>query len=1260
MIYPQTRVILPTTEKWRDQILIAALRALFLLSFFPLIGGLINVVETYNRVNLPLLRVVLISGIYLMATTAIGLMSFKSNWPYRLRSLTLLSVLYLVGTVGLFLTGLSGDGRVFLFAFTVLTTVLFSRRGAMFAVVLAIMTLIVMAVLFVQGVVALPAPFQANSTDLTAWLSGILVFALLNTTAVVSISYLVRSLEASLQVVEQDRAILQRSEAYFRALIENSADAIALIDQRGNVMYASQSTGRVTGHTAESFVNQNAFDLVHPDDQTSARSFLYDLLQTPGKVISTSYRVTDGVGGWRQLEGSVHNLLHEPKVGALVINYRDVTLRRQAEESLRESEAHLQRLNRGLRVITEINKLIVREQEQESLLEQACQLLIQQPEYRFAWIGLMDEDGAICRFAAASPAISPQDYTFSLQDQTHPLAGIIPAIQQGKPTILTGPACAAILPNVENPILSALALPIQRTERPLGVWVVCVSLVDFFDTDEINLLQELANDLAYALENLQKEAQRHRRTIQQQALAETAAQFLSQLSQEQLLQAITITAQQTLDADRLALFQYNAEQQEVNCPYSWQLSPEYIHTINQHYQSIPGVRVLDILEPIPISDIRTDPRTATMRQVMLDEGFLSYVVFPLVAPNKPLGALVIYRNKVSQFAPGDLATGQTLAHFIAVGLQNAALFADVRKRAEEAETLRQVGAVVAATLERDKAIELILQQLARLIPYDSASVQLLSDGHLEIVGGRGWPDANHVIGIRFPKPGPNPNTLVMQELRPHIINSVTPTHGQFNLTPHDHIQSWLGVPLIVRERIIGMLAIDSKQPNFFTAEHARLVTAFADQVAVALENARLFEEVSRRANELAILIELSTSLRTTNTHAEIQTLTLDYALNLLNVEEGAIFAPTPNRNALQVVQSRGWPLQIRQQMYTLDDSLAGYVFTAGEPLISSDLAQGTSGLSQSNTQPKPLGSRTGVYVPLRFGNETIGILCIDTAQERTFTIDEVRLLTAVAEIAGSALHRASVMETLEQRVIERTAELTRANELLKELDRLKDEFVTNVNHELRTPLTNITMYLELLHTRGPQFLERYLPVLRRESKRLALLIEDMLTLSKLEQGRVFFNPEPYSLDHMLIDVLQAHEARIRARSLTVKHEPNPSVSPVPVDHAQMMQVFTNLLGNAIAYTPLSGEIECQVNWAREGTRYVEVTIYNSGDPIPQEELPHLFERFFRGKIGRESGEAGTGLGLAICQEIVARHGGTIGVESGGKTGTVFRITLPAY
>lgn len=1260
MINNYSPSLLFSSEKWRDQILTATLRIMFLSSLLPLAGGLINVVGTYRQGDVPLLRALLIASIYVIATVAIGLVSWKATWPYRLRSLTLLIVLYLIGLVGLIITGLSGDGRVFLFAFTVLTAVLFNRRQAITAIFLTILTLSVLAILFVQQIIILPPVFRANSTDPTAWFSGILVFAILNGTAVVSVSYLVRRLEESLQITERDRSILQQSELYFRTLIENSADAIALIDPTGKILYASQSTLHVMGRAPELILHQNALDMVHADDRPMAQTFLDELLQTPGHVMSTSYRIADGQGNWRQLEGSVHNLLHDPRVGALVINYRDVSSRKAAEETLRESQIHLQRLNRGLRVVTEINKLIVREQEQKGLLEQACQLLIQQAGYTFTWISLLDEEGTVCRFAAASPSASPQHYTFSLQDP-NPLQTIIqPILDQGQPQVLRTFYDNVLFPDAAAPIQSALLIPILRAGRPLGIWAIGVAQANFFDTAECNLLEELANDLAYAVENLRKESQRRRRTAQQQALAETAAQLLSQLSQEHLFQAITTTAQQTLEADHLALFQYQTETRQAYCSYAWQLSPQYITTVIEQYRTLPGGRIMDIPEPVAVNDLRTDPRTTAIRQTMLDEGFLSYAVFPLIAPPVPLGALVIYRNKVSQFSPGDLATGQTLAHFIAVGLQNASLFADVQKRAEEAETLRQVGAVVAATLERDKTIELILQQLSRVIPYDTASVQLLNDGYLEIVGGRGWTDAHQVLGIRFPIPGPNPNTIVMQELRPHIINNVTPSHGQFNLVPHNHIHSWLGVPLIVRERIIGMLAIDSKKNGFFTSDHARLVTAFADQVAVALENARLFEEVSRRAQELADLIELSTSLRTTNTHADIQTLTLDYALNLLKVEEGAIFAPTQNGTGLQVVQSHGWPLQVRQQVYDLEHSLAGYVFKTGEPLVSHDLGESPSSLVAPPPQTKKAGNRTGVYVPLRFGNETIGILCIDTAQERTFSMDEVRLLTAVAEIAGSALHRASVMETLEQRVIERTAELTYANEQLKELDRLKDEFVTNVNHELRTPLTNITMYLELLHTRGPQFMERYLPVLRRESKRLTLLIEDMLTLSKLEQGRVFFNAEPHALDHMLAEVIQTYEARIRARSLSVWHEPNPDIPPIPVDHAQMMQVFTNLLGNAVAYTPLEGEIECQVNWVREGTRYVEVTIFNSGEPIPPEELPHLFERFYRGKTGRESGEAGTGLGLAICQEIVARHGGTIEVTSNEKAGTVFRLTLPAY
>jgi len=165
------------------------------------------------------------------------------------------------------------------------------------------------------------------------------------------------------------------------------------------------------------------------------------------------------------------------------------------------------------------------------------------------------------------------------------------------------------------------------------------------------------------------------------------------------------------------------------------------------------------------------------------------------------------------------------------------------RRAEESETLRKAGAAVAATLNSDEAVNLILEQLKQVIPHDSASVQLLRENSLEIVGGRGWLDPAAVIGIRFPIPADNPNTKVVLTRQPLILDDTNLVYPSFTKPPHNHIRSWLGVPLIVRQQVIGLLAIDSSRPHHFTPNHVRLTAAFADQVAVALENARLFGEV---------------------------------------------------------------------------------------------------------------------------------------------------------------------------------------------------------------------------------------------------------------------------------------------------------------------------------------------------------------------------------------------------------------------------------
>ncbi|MBN2503342.1 MAG: diguanylate cyclase [Anaerolineales bacterium] len=166
-----------------------------------------------------------------------------------------------------------------------------------------------------------------------------------------------------------------------------------------------------------------------------------------------------------------------------------------------------------------------------------------------------------------------------------------------------------------------------------------------------------------------------------------------------------------------------------------------------------------------------------------------------------------------------------------------------RRLAIQAETLQKAAAAVASTLNQEEAIERILEQLEHVVPYDSASVQLLREGALEIVGGRGFEDMSIVLGLRLPLTGENASSVVFEERAPIVLEDAQEKFEAFRVPPHNHIHGWLGVPMIVQDRMIGMIALDSVKVGTFNREHADLAAAFADQVAVALENARLFNQV---------------------------------------------------------------------------------------------------------------------------------------------------------------------------------------------------------------------------------------------------------------------------------------------------------------------------------------------------------------------------------------------------------------------------------
>jgi signal transduction histidine kinase len=233
---------------------------------------------------------------------------------------------------------------------------------------------------------------------------------------------------------------------------------------------------------------------------------------------------------------------------------------------------------------------------------------------------------------------------------------------------------------------------------------------------------------------------------------------------------------------------------------------------------------------------------------------------------------------------------------------------------------------------------------------------------------------------------------------------------------------------------------------------------------------------------------------------------------------------------------------------------------------------------------------------------------------------------------------------------------------LKHLERVRKEFVGNVSHELRTPLTIIKGYSDTLVEDFEELpvdaRRRFLEKIQGNVNRLNLLIEDLLTLSRLESSPERMQREPLSLRELVAEVLEQYEERIDPEKQRIRVDFAPEVDVVPGDRLKLTQTFQNLLDNIMRYA--SGFTEIMISACkREDGRFVEITVADNGSGIPPGDLPHIFERFYRVDKGRSRETGGTGLGLSIVKHIVQLHGGDIEVESEPGEGTSMRFNLLA-
>ncbi len=334
----------------------------------------------------------------------------------------------------------------------------------------------------------------------------------------------------------------------------------------------------------------------------------------------------------------------------------------------------------------------------------------------------------------------------------------------------------------------------------------------------------------------------------------------------------------------------------------------------------------------------------------------------------------------------------------------------------------------------------------------------------------------------------------------------------------------------------------------------------------------------------------------------------------------------------------------------------------GELYVINDL---TELLAPSPGQLRQIseGARSSVDAPLIVLGQLIGVLSLDATQWDAFHGEVADVAREVADQLAVAIQNARLLEQtqrhakeLEQRVAERTRELAAANERLTELDRLKSKFVSDVSHELRTPIANLKLHVELLERGRPEKHEHYLPVVKQQARRLGQLVDDILNLSRLEMGKQRVAFGPVDLNFVVDQIVTAHQPRAESSALSLSFVPLADLPPVRGEVNQLAQVVTNLLSNALNYTA-TGAV--RVTTSQNSTAAC-VQIEDTGMGIDSEDLPNIFDRFYRGRRSQRSETPGTGLGLAIVKEIIDLHEGRMEVSSVVKQGTTFRVWLPLY
>lgn len=459
----------------------------------------------------------------------------------------------------------------------------------------------------------------------------------------------------------------------------------------------------------------------------------------------------------------------------------------------------------------------------------------------------------------------------------------------------------------------------------------------------------------------------------------------------------------------------------------------------------------------------------------------------------------------------------------------------------------------------------------------------------------------------------------------------------------------IAIPLAMRGEVLGAVMLGTNEQDAFTEHDTSFLERLARRAAVALDNARLFRQSEQLADDMAVLYTASRTITSTlDREAVLQRIAQSMAV-ALECTSAIIYNYLPKTSELQVqavykvgtIRDSQELLPDVKAVFSLDSLPAVHqVVEHQRPLALRSSAPATSEIDQNIMLSQKIQAM--ILAPLVAQGELIGLaMVIEGRRDRIFTSDELYKAETLASQASVALRQSMLY-----------------SEVL-ELEKVKSEMIRMASHDLRNPLNNIIGYVELIAMALDQMgitpdLNDYIASLRRSTKTIRSLIDDLLTLERVESERGSAW-ELFDFDGLVYEVVDAEQNSAALKNQDMELER--AASPVTVygSVTQLRQAITNLVGNAIKYTPNEGCIEVRLTLENGRALF---SVKDNGYGISLDRQDRLFERFYRAHEPGTDHVPGTGLGLSLVKTVIERHGGRVWFESEPGKGSVFGFWLP--